>query len=334
MNKTLIYSIITTDKEASSIRIPRYSAEDLSADVVLVDNRDTSQILNSTAQGFPVHKNQQKLSLAENLQIIVEKYNYASYLRIDPDDIIDEGSLASLIETAQQSMHQCLVTSCYQVITNNRPAFNLNRCNGLGSKYELLGAGIVVPRHLLRMATTYLSDVRGQDNFAIWLLARRLRVNVLYADATYQYSQDHTAGMSRQTQRILDERNILIDSIFYKTSSLTIAYITGNYLKRFKLSMNCNIFIIQAGCFFFLLRIGLVFRPSLFLRRISVESDHIGLLPFSVILSAIKFSAMQPYSQVKLVLIEFDRSFKSYIQRLRNGSDNANIVLAGILPPR
>ena len=204
MNRNLLIYIICSNKEEAlkvhsnlnRIRIPNNSK------LMVIDNSET-EILKEIKSV--------KLTKKESLNKIICDYivtqNYSHFCRLDPDDI-DEN--CRMLETVEVGDIDYIIPK-YKIILDN-DAHELNTINGLCSQYEILGAGVIISKRVLKNCIKDLKNNRGQDNYIAWLEMYREHYSREFRDYFYYYKLDaENKSRSSQSKRILRERKCIID---------------------------------------------------------------------------------------------------------------------------
>ena len=200
---TIIYSIISSDKEFISYK-KNYGSLIVPKDhkLILIDNRsDKSNVLD--IKSVMIVKNKEKISLVNNIKLLLLKFNDEFFIRLDPDDFCDNDYVEKVSFFAKAGF---IVSGNIVVKYPNDESFILNKANGQYLNYEILGAGVVLHRKIILESLSISYNLFGQDNFAIWLVAKEQKISFLNIDSNYFYMQNNQISMSSNSTRIVSER--------------------------------------------------------------------------------------------------------------------------------
>ena len=146
------------------------------------------------------------LSLNQVLLQISESICFDYCLRLDPDDFISNLHFLTYNFKVDKFdllyPHYCLI--------DNHSQFDLNHTNGMVTHFELLGAGVLISSRLFSHLTKLISDIKGQDNFGLWLLIKLFDYTFDSMPITYNYNVSNLSSMSSQYTRILLEKQLLL----------------------------------------------------------------------------------------------------------------------------
>ena len=244
--KTLVYFILSSDDEVRSLNKKNLkNFLKISKDItfLIVDNRKSkNKILIKKYDDLLIFNQDTPKSLIENISTVTKNYNYHFYIRLDPDDNY-QPSLVRDLSKSQGSNN--LVVGSY-IVKTKKTQFNLNHKNGQFNYFEPLGAGILISRGIQKSILRICKGLRGQDNFALWILLLTRNMKIIHSKEKYTYNQDSSSsGMSRQRKRIIKERLEIIKRIFLEDKTLYFLIISEKNIKPFDFKLNSNIIFLR-----------------------------------------------------------------------------------------
>ena len=301
---TIIYSVISSDKEFISYKknygsliVPKHHK------LVLIDNRsDKNKVLD--IKSALIVKNREKISLQNNIKLLLLKFNDEFFIRLDPDDYCDNDYVEKVSFFAKAEL---IVSGNVVVKYPNCESFILNKANGQYLNYEILGAGVVLHRKIILESLSISYDLFGQDNFAVWLVAKEQKISFLNIDSNYFYMQNNQITMSSNSLRIVSERLKLIRRKFKPKAIISIFYLRSisSKNKKFQIFSKHNLLSIKVFKFIF------SFSFSLNNKLFKFSQNNIMSLQNSNNYYPIETIYLQEIFNVKNAIIcKFDKSFK------------------------
>ncbi len=301
---TIIYSVISSDKEFISYKknygsliVPKHHK------LVLIDNRsDKNKVLD--IKSALIVKNQGKISLQNNIKLLLLKFNDEFFIRLDPDDYCDNDYVEKVSFFAKAEL---IVSGNVVVKYPNCESFILNKANGQYLNYEILGAGVVLHRKIILESLSISYNLFGQDNFAVWLVAKEQKISFLNIDSNYFYMQNNQITMSSNSLRIVSERLKLIRRKFKPKAIISIFYLRSisSKNKKFQIFSKHNLLSIKVFKFIF------SFSFSLNNKLFKFSQNNIMSLQNSNNYYPIETIYLQEIFNVKNAIIcKFDKSFK------------------------
>ena len=301
---TIIYSVISSDKEFISYKknygsliVPKHHK------LVLIDNRsDKNKVLD--IKSALIVKNQGKISLQNNIKLLLLKFNDEFFIRLDPDDYCYNDYVEKVSFFAKAEL---IVSGNVVVKYPNCESFILNKANGQYLNYEILGAGVVLHRKIILESLSISYNLFGQDNFAVWLVAKEQKISFLNIDSNYFYMQNNQITMSSNSLRIVSERLKLIRRKFKPKAIISIFYLRSisSKNKKFQIFSKHNLLSIKVFKFIF------SFSFSLNNKLFKFSQNNIMSLQNSNNYYPIETIYLQEIFNVKNAIIcKFDKSFK------------------------
>ena len=301
---TIIYSIISSDKEFISYK-KNYGSLIVPKDhkLILIDNRsDKSNVLD--IKSVMIVKNKEKISLVNNIKLLLLKFNDEFFIRLDPDDFCDNDYVEKVSFFAKAGF---IVSGNIVVKYPNDESFILNKANGQYLNYEILGAGVVLHRKIILESLSISNNLFGQDNFAIWLVAKEQKISFLNIDSNYFYMQNNQISMSSNSTRIVSERLKLIRRKYKPKAIISIFYLRSIFSKNkhFQIFSKHKVFSIKIFKFIF------SFSFSLNNKFFKFSQNNIMGLQNANNYYPIETIYLQEIFNVKNAIIcKFDKSFK------------------------
>ena len=322
----LVYCIASNQKEC--LMLEKYVSK------IYLPKTSRLLIIDNTGSNILKHDGKVVTRRKESLNRIIVNYvlssRYSHYCRIDPDDI-DEN--LDLLENIEYQNHDYLIPH-YKIIRENY-SYVLNKENGMGTRYELLGAGIIVSRKVLASCAEELLQHRGQDNYISWLESYRNEYRINFSRNEYIYKiSDTDLSMSSQRKRIIGERDSILRNKLKALSGSFLVYGRARtYRQFFSLTVKIQSKKLIVG-FLALERIIFLIVDIYKPRKSSIRNIGINLprkilkISSQALINAVVLGIITKKQSVNLV--PFDRSFWSYSD-WKEKQDDEHAIIGGLL---